>query len=456
MKPVVRTLLVVVRDLVIVLGLLVWLARSDQMPQVVPPQLTDFLVDVSDIVFGSSGGGAGAAATDLADLALYGETDRNARRSLDLFRVRIENWFSRILDNVEGIVTHPLIRKVLPDFDQTLSLLFADEYLKNMVDRFADIDEVILLVQGGVILRRTRTGCIPLQPETVPKNLLEKARSSYGAQLEPLPGQRFLVLASFLSPMRERQGYVLVLLNSSTLKKMMAEYPGADESRLYLCVRDREPLIQSGQGTGWGYPTASALRHERFVDTGAGRKRNLAVSVRVGGAESGMTLGIFSPLANPDSLVMLGVRLLLLIVTVVVAVWLVRRLAGGVASLVHTHGLRERLLVHALDASLGHGKRMLEGARRIVSARPAVRRTIQQVAPARVTPPPRQSEETLPDFVPSREPDPGRFEQIHLDLARPVREGEFVIIDGPVELVPDQGVQDMPDFDPAEPAPLDD
>ena len=225
MKPVVRNLLVGLRDFVIVLALLVWLARSDQMPQVVPPQVTDFLVDMTDIVFGSGGGGAGAAATDLADLALYGETDREARRDLELYKARIENWFARVLDNVDGIVTHPLVRRALPDFGQELSLMFAEDYLGGLITRYGDIDEILLHGQGGVFLRTTRENREPLPPEVVPQKILEKARAARGAILEPLPGQRFMLLASFLSPMRERQGTVVVVLNASTLKNWLPNIP---------------------------------------------------------------------------------------------------------------------------------------------------------------------------------------------------------------------------------------
>lgn len=454
MKPAVRTLLVILRDSAIILGLLVWLARSDQMPQLVPPQVTDFLVDASDLVFGSKGGGLGAAATDLADLALYGETDKNARTSLELFRLRVENWFSRILDNVAGIATHPLIRKALPDFGQTFSILFAADYLQNMVDRFSDIDEVILFGQAGVILRTSREGCLPLQPETIPQSVFERARVSYSAELVPLPGQRFLALASFFSPLREQQGYLLVILNSRALKKILSEYSTTSGSTLYLSTTEQDSLIQAGQdrvrvGT-------TALQHERFIDTAAGRKRNLALPIRLKGRESQLTVGILSPLVNPDALILFGARLVLFVVTLLVAVWLVRRLVSGITCLVRTHGLKGRLLLHALNASRGQGKRIVEGVERMITTRSAAHYPVKQAEPSKESPPAKQSEEALPDFVPSIEPDVRRLEQIQLERSYPVQEGEFVIIDGPVELDPGLGIEGRLDFDPAEPAPIDD
>ncbi|HOG64491.1 MAG TPA: cache domain-containing protein [Spirochaetota bacterium] len=458
MKPVVRNLLVGLRDFVIVLALLVWLARSDQMPQVVPPQVTDFLVDMTDIVFGSGGGGAGAAATDLADLALYGETDREARRDLELYKARIENWFARVLDNVDGIVTHPLVRRALPDFGQELSLMFAEDYLGGLITRYGDIDEILLHGQGGVFLRTTRENREPLPPEVVPQKILEKARAARGAILEPLPGQRFMLLASFLSPMRERQGTVVVVLNASTLKKLVAEYPGSGDSRLYLHVRGNDPLIESGQGS-WGALPERALRHERFLDTRAGRKRNLALPVRIAGSESGIIIGLLSPPVDSSKLLLLGVRFLILVLTIFVTLWLVRRILSGIWKIIRTHGMREQLLLHALDASLGHGKKILEGAKRITTVRPRVeRRIIRTEAPRTESVRPKVAPGAgMPaDFQASGEPDLRRYERFHLDPRTPVAEGEFVIIDGPVDLPMDADGLTLPDMEPAAPAPIDD
>ena len=438
-----RTILIGLRDLAIVLALLVWLARTDAMPQVVPPQVTDFIVDVTDILFGRQGGGAGAAVTDIAEMALYGEADRDVQRGLALYRARIENYFSRSADHLESLVSHPDIRKSLADFGDDLAGLYARDMLERMVGQYADLDEIVVWTDGRELARAGRADIVAFDRATVADAQLEEARKSYAPLVLPQAGNRFLLLASFFSPLREKSGYVAVLLNDRTIEKLLADFAGDADHALYLAVPAVRGWIgkvgprQENLRRAWqdGKLTRELLGADRFVRVGDGIQRNIVAPIALGGGGE-VLLGMTAPLADSDKIALLALRLTLLAATLFIVVWLVRRLGRGIWKIMRSRSLRERLLVHALEKSGQTARRIVEGTKNIARRPRAIRPRTLAVAEAAGTaresvPLAARTRRTEPDavFIESDEPDAGKLRRIRLDENEKIRDGEFFVLD---------------------------
>ena len=96
MKDITKNIIRYTVDVLIILIILVALARTNNMPVVVPEPISDFIIDTSnDILSGKAFSSFTAFLTEISDFFLSGGTDKQNKKKLKLYRDRINGYFEK-------------------------------------------------------------------------------------------------------------------------------------------------------------------------------------------------------------------------------------------------------------------------------------------------------------------------------------------------------------------------
>lgn len=380
MKDSTRSILRYSRDILIILIVLVVLARSGNMPVIVPDKVTDFIIDATqDLFSGKIFSSFSGFLSDVGDFFLQGGSDKQNRKLLERYRGRLEQYFERSGRNLLHLAAHPDVRRALPDFQSRFGTLYASGVLQDMLDGCFDLDQMSLHTDTGALLARVlRPGTAEYQPGEAFAHLRTRLRTLRGVLIEPLPDRRILVAAEFASRMRERQGLLLMVLNGRGIAALLEDVADPEGFLLYLTDRtgghyaasparsgySREFLNALGSGK---YPV-SLLREEKYQKLPSGTRRSYLVPLRLPNSENAFYIGLLGPEGNVLSFVLLLLRMLLLIAVLVVLLYLVRRILGLSRGILRNRKLQRRMLELSLEKSLAAGSRAGEAAGLAVKA----------------------------------------------------------------------------------------
>ena len=425
MKDITRSVLRYTRDILIVLIILVFLARTGNMPVIVPDKVTDFIIDVtSDLFSGRVFSSFSGFLSDIGDFFLTGGTDRDNRRKLELYRKRVEQYFDRSRRNLLYLAAHPDIRRCLPDYQSTFSGMYAKAMLENTVKECFDVDRMSVYSHRGIeITTAVRKGVTHTLPADLVRQMALEVKKRRHVLVRFTKRGGILFATSFSSRYREKYGMlvmelnnrgILALLNDASKSKNYHYYCADSGGRFYADSAPGSPIGRAySKSLKSGKRNLSLVMEERFVKIGGESRRTYLFQLKIGRESSPLWIGLLGPDGNILSFVLLMLRLILLVGVIWLLLFLLRRILQLSRQIFRDRILSRKLLEVSLEKSLQAGSRVEEAAEKAVdTARKASEAIGRGAGMLRNTP------VTVSREVVRQEPD----EVAEADIPQPVKE----------------------------------
>jgi len=374
MKDITRSVLRYSRDILIVMIILVVLARTGNMPVLVPDKMTDFIIDVtSDLFSGRVFSSFQGFLSDIGDFFLDGGTDKHNRKNLELYRKRIELYFERRRRNLLYIAAHPDIRRSLPDFQRAFAAMYARVKLENTIQDSSDVDRMAVYTgTGQLIAEAKRTGLTntPWRPGI--KKLAPQVKSRRGVLVHFTTAGKILLATSFSSPFREKYGVLLLMLNQKGVSSQFHDLKKSKKFLFYCTDKDAHFFVGSSPGSRLsrkfkaelqkGARSIAFLQEERFITIAKETRRTYLHPLKFGEQKTELWLGLLGPDGNMLSFLLLMLRSGLLIGAIWLILFLMKKIFQLSRQILRDRLLSRKLQETVLEKSLAAGSRAEEAA----------------------------------------------------------------------------------------------
>ncbi len=200
------------------------LARSGNMPVVIPEKINDFIIDTTEsFLSGDFFHSFHGFMNDTADYVNKGEKAVNLKNELKSYQLLLNNYFSLTKKNLLYLASRDKIRRSLPDFKKSLSTLFAKNILSQIIDNYHDVDQISLIrVNKSVVVRVKRDKVNLFNERSIAFSKIRHLRKIQGVSILILPANRFCLITHVFSKMREKEGYLVIVLNQNQIKTIFA------------------------------------------------------------------------------------------------------------------------------------------------------------------------------------------------------------------------------------------
>lgn len=381
MKDITKNIIRYTVDVLIILIILVALARTNNMPVVVPEPISDFIIDTSnDILSGKAFSSFTAFLTEISDFFLSGGTDKQNKKKLKLYRDRINGYFEKTAQNLLYTSINPKIRRSLPDFNERLSGVFAQSLIQKLVDDYYDVDQISLISgRGRLIVRSKKTNALLFNEAQISPDIYKKALSMRMPYVQTIKTGRFLLIAPFSSVLREKRGFILMVLNTKAINEALEDVSLKDGNMVYIIDSDSKFLIHSRieqkktmlffDKVKKGQIPISFLTDSKFTTIGAAVKRSYSVSLNAF-LESGrrVHIGLLAPEGSILRFIMLLVRFALFVFALVVLIFLVKKILRKTFILTREKRLTKKMLNLSLNKAITAGEEIRKAGEEAINA----------------------------------------------------------------------------------------
>ena len=380
MKDITRSVLRYTRDILIILIILVFLARTGNMPVLVPDKVTDFIIDMTgDLFNGRVFSSFGGFLSDIGDFFLTGGTDKENRKKLELYKKRIEQYFDRTRRNILLLAAHPDIRRSLPDFRSAFSSMYAKALLENTVNQCFDVNLVAVYTHtGNLVAQATQKGITNTIKQSEAVMLAKIVKKTRGVLVHFTSDSQIVFATSFASRRREKFGVLLMVLNTRGIQEQFSDI-AQSKKYLFYCTGAKGKFYTGSalkntvnmrlkKELHKGVRSISLIREERFLTVGKNTRRSYVLPVRIGTQKTELWLGLLGPEGNILSFFLLMFRLAVLVAIIWLLLYLFRRIFYLARQIIRDRILSRKLLEVSLEKSLHAGSKAEFAAGKAVEA----------------------------------------------------------------------------------------
>lgn len=358
-------------QILIIFSLLVILARSGLMPVVMPENLTDSLIDATDIFFsGERHASPKLLLNEWTDKLTGSRNIHNAKNRLAFARDLLDRWFAWHLKFVRFTANHPDIRKAMPDYRIGFQKELAARILNNRITqnrifiRLYALDDKRKLIAG---FKKDKSGKILSLKQDEVKNIKNVSLDSRGV-ISINSQDRIVFTTSFLSPARRRKG-ILVLETSAVMLQKQLEISVTD-SDMWIALDSRhlsKPgfskktdsfISQIKQDLADKKLKISSLKGQKFIQNKEESRRFFQYKWKPSSADFVLELLLIQPEKDFKSAIKLGAIILIILAIMLLIVLLYRRVSLGIRKYIHEYNIDRELQQLTLQKAVSAGKNL--------------------------------------------------------------------------------------------------
>jgi len=360
-----------VRDILLVLITVVILARSGNMPVIVPEKFNDFIIDTTEaFLSGDFFHSFRGFMSDTADYVNKGEKAVDIKEELINYHSLLSNYFLRTKKNLLFLASRNKIRGALPDFNKSLTALFAQNLLDRIIYDYHDVDQISLIrANKSVVLSARRLKTLKFDEKKLDITEIGGLAKVQGVKTFILGDNRFCLVTHVFSRMREKEGYLVLVLNHRQIEKVFSQrqqyksgyFPFIYNKKNMLFVEGRKSkaLLLLKKKLVDARISIEILKNKTYIDLGEISYRVLLKPLFTGHS---IQLGIIGVEGSIIPFLLLISRSILLIFAIWLLIYLVRLIYRTILEMVKHEKLANDFNKLLLKKSIDTNRKVLNAA----------------------------------------------------------------------------------------------